>query len=309
MISLLAACSANDQVTPYAGDDGTVDDDDYTASLYAYPSASTVSVGGYTYIYAQGGTSPYTYSVSAGEASINASSGYLQVSGEGTITVLVRDSAGGTYNVTVYTETETGTGDACVYLGAKTERDSGSAEARIDLPTHAVLLEHVIVGLGARLDKDSLVGLYVKTAKLNADGSISTSNIYNYKTGDLGTTTKGEIYVDLPAGYYLTGVGVASDEAGNNLAALKLYGAKTNVSAGQAGTVECLVDKEVQKCSVSSLSVSGKTYYSRYNEYRASFNTPVVTYGFALGSAKVTSRNIATKTITTSTTDSNLCPQ
>jgi hypothetical protein len=307
-----AACSGTDQIAPFAAD-GELSDDDYTANLYAYSDATSLTVGGYTYVRASGGTSPYSYTLTAGDGSVNSSSGYLQAFSEGTIGVRVVDASGTTYQVSinVTADTTTNVGTACVYLGSKTQMESGTTESRIDLPSHVELSKQVIVGIGARLDADSLAGIYAKVAKLNANGTISTNSneVFTYKTGNLGTTSKGEIYIDLPAGYYLTGIGIAADSTGANVEALKLFGAKINSTAIVEGTIECLVDKDVRSCTTGSGSMVSKTYYSRYNEYRSASNKPIVTWGAAFSLAKIVSRDIATKTITASTTDTALCPE
>jgi hypothetical protein len=311
LLALATGCSGTDEVAPFVAD-GTLDESDYVANLYAYSSSSTLGVGEYSYITASGGSRPYTYSLIQGDASVNSSSGYLQVFSAGNVTVRVQDSTGATYEVQVtVTTTTTETGTACVYLGDKTQQESGTTEARIDLPAHIQLSRQVIVGLGARLEGDSLMGIFTKVAKLNADGSISTAanEIFTYRTGDLGSTSKGEIYIDLPAGYYLTGIGMASDASGNNLEALKLFGARINSTANVTATIECIVDKDVRFCTTATGSVASKTYFSRYNEYRSAQNKPIVTWGATITGSKVVSRNIATKTITASTTDTGLCPE
>lgn len=310
-IFALSACSGPDQITPLSGSDAPVDldGDEDVADLYAYAGSTTLTTNSFTYMYAQGGTSPYTYSLVSGDATVNASSGYVQVFTAGTVSIRVQDAAGATFPVSITVSGTSTSSASCVYLGNKSILAGNTVEARIDLGAYAYLSRHVINGLGVRLQNDNLAGIYAKVSKLNADGSISTSDAYAYKTGDLGSTTKGEIYIDLPAGYFLIGVGLAPNSNGSNLEALRLFGAKVDATGAVTGTVQCYVDSTSRTCTASNVNLSGKSYWPRYLESRSANNAPLVTWGARITSATVGAYDMAAKTIATSTTDTGLCPQ
>lgn len=319
-VILLSSCSGVDQITPIQ-DGGTsvnVDDIDTPESLYAYSSSSTLSPNSYTYIVAQGGQAPYTYSLISGDATVNSSTGYVQIQGSGNITIRVQDSSGSTYQVQLNVSGETSAPVACVYLGSKTQMQSGAVESIIDLTSHSVLSKHVITGIGLRLHADSLAGIYSKVSVLNADGTIASNGAYSYATGDLGApstsggTAKGEIYIDLPSGYFLTGLGFAPTSNGSNLQALKVYGAKVNASGSITDRVECLVDnQQVSGCWLSEINLTSKNYYNRYSEIKqqGASPMPLVSWGAKVTSGRIESVNAAGKSITASTTADGSCGQ
>lgn len=316
-ILLLSACSnSKNSITPLSASTATDTSSTATSTtstssaLYAYASNTTLAANSYTYVYAQGGTSPYTYSIASGDAVVNSTSGYVTVNSTGNVVVQVKDAAGATYQVQLNVGTSTtGNGTSCVYLSTPTQQAVSPAQSQIDLQAYSYMAKHVIVGLGLRIDSQSLVGIYSKVAKLNGDGTISTTDGYIYKTGNLGTTTKGEIYIDLPAGYYLTGVGFAANASGTDVEALKLYGDKVDSTGTVTSSVQCAVDQYAQLCTAGNIDLTSKSYYSRYSEFRYGSNKPVVTWGAWMNNYVVGGVNLATKTITPSTMSSGLCPQ
>ncbi len=289
--------AAQDQLDP------ADDDQDISSNELSLNATSTlIAVGTTTQFQAVGGTAPYTYSLVIGAGNINSSTGLYTSSQAGTVTIRVTDANGdrAQKSITVFVASEEDDTEPCVYVSQKIQKTTGITEASIDLSRHASLQNYVITGLGVRLSNDNLVGIYAKVSKLLADGSIATTGSYAYTNGNMGTTGRGELYLELPAGYFVTGVGLAPTWDGQHTNAIKLYGSKIASDGSVSRTIECLLESSGGSCG-TTVAVTGKPWLSRYVEFQGNSDQPLVAIGAAVTNARITSTSIGVANISLDT--------
>lgn len=261
-------------------------------SLYPSSYADSIDYGSTVTFYAYGGDGDYRFYISSGYGSINSSTGVFTAAyTTGYTTILVEDGDGLTAEYSIYIS-EDGTSDSsdvCTSLGSSsTVKSYGTPEVAVNLDNYSQFDDYAMVGMGARLASGNAVGLYVKLSRIEDDGSLDEDDSYAYKNGDLGGTTKGEIYIELPDDYMMYGFGLATESNGNDLQYIKIYGVKYDSDGYVSDTIQCAVSSSGSSGCSSSLSVSS-SYSSRYKEYVGSTSKILRALGFATNDTTVNS--------------------
>ncbi len=236
-----------------------------------------------------GGKAPFTLELISGDGAINTSTNVFTAgSSESTVNVRVTDANGDVadhYFYVVTGDNTTSNGTCVAAAEAVVTQHSTGLEVLVDSRTFN-RPDQIITGVGLRAYSNTMYGMYIKTEKLNTNGTVVETPAYALTNGNLGGTAKGELYVEAPAGYYVYGVGAASDALGDDIDAVKIYVAKVNAQALDFDTKECLITVSggVQ-CDTTVAVPSNMT--GRYFEFVGRSNKPLVTLGSAINGGKV----------------------
>lgn len=177
----------------------------------------------------------------------------------------------------------------CSLLGKSTVLKSAAIDIHADISGRSEVSNHGIVGIGVRIANGSGRGLYLKVAPLLSTGVADSGSTYSYRSGDLGKSNaaRGEMYLELPLGYFAYGVGIGSDLSGEHVEVLKLYGAKLNANGTVTSTIQCLMDLYgAQGCA--SVKKIHDSYKKRYQEFISSDHQVLRGVGFGMSNNGVT---------------------
>lgn len=255
-------------------------------------------------LYLTGGTSPYTFELLSGDGSFNESSLSFVAGSEGTVGIRVTDGDGDTSEHYFYVVATGTIIDPSVCVSASetvAAQNASDLEVLVKLGDHAETADQVIVGIGMRAHDDDVLGLYVKTETLNADGTMDESSAKAVTSGDLWGLT-GELFVEAPQGYFVYGVGAASSATGNTVVGIKLYVAKAVTASSDFDLMECTTFKEAAEDEVTTECVSSSDLPSsmdnRYYEFMGRSNKPLADFGTALNDFAFDRMAAGSKTLT-----------
>ncbi|NCN40542.1 hypothetical protein GW916_04765 [bacterium] len=238
-----------------------------------------------------GGQSPYTLALLSGEGSLNSNSlTFTAASSESTVGVRVTDAAGQTaehYFYVVAYDVDA-TSDTCVAMGDATRAQGGTGlEQAVNLADDSrTSAAHVMTGIGLRAKADKLYALYVKSEVLNANGSVTESPAFaTTKYTDDGNGAAVEVFVEAPSGYYIYGVGAATDATGENFDLVKIYVARPNTEYSDYDQQECVLVRGGSLECGSSVSVPSSIV--NYMEFAGRFNKPMTAFGAAVNGGQI----------------------
>jgi len=293
--SILSACGGGKKTKAASTDkssdvdvNNTPDNNTPTiAALDAYAGSSLLGHGESTSITVIGGSGSYSFSVTSGSGTVTSSGYYTAPNTDGFASIQVLDNY--SYDsVTISIEiTSSSSTVGCTELGSTSVvKSDPEIERSIDLTKYSQLSGYVIIGVGFRILDSDVKAIYTKVARLLGSGEIDMNDTYTYRSGDLGNTGKGELYIQLPSNYMLYGVGMAVESTGQDLEIMKLYGARLDGTTGEiTNTTECYFDRHGNSgCSNST----GTPSAAGYNQYVGEPSRPLVGFGFGVKVNKVT---------------------
>lgn len=247
-----------------------------------------------TTLYPSGGVAPYTFKVNSGNGTINSSTKvFTAASTAGTVGVRVTDSLGNTadhyfYVVTSVVDSGSGDSNVCVSMASATSAQSGTGlEQVVNLNSDdRTKVAHVMTGIGLRAKSNNLYALYVKSEKLSSDGSVTETPAYaTTQYTDDGNGAAVEIFIEAPSGYYIYGVGAATNSTGEDFEVIKIYIAKPNTATETFDTQECVkVRNGALECGATA---SVPTNIVNYREFTGRSNKPMTAFGAAVNGGQM----------------------
>lgn len=165
----------------------------------------------------------------------------------------------------------------CTTLGDRVvTRDQGfEVYAAIDAAAYP---QHVITGVGGRVQDNDLKGLVIRTKALQLNGSLSATGSVDVVVGDLGPNALGEVFVELPPDFILVGFGMSPDSGGDDLAYLSLRGVRLGVNGVVNGSVVCGKAKD-QPLICQSQLFPPPDLLNNYDEFPGVAGAPITGLG------------------------------
>jgi hypothetical protein len=138
--------------------------------------------------------------------------------------------------------------------------------------------DHVITGIGAHFRDNNVAGLFIKSRELKRDGTLNMSSFAERSAGDISAGSRGELFVELPANYFVSGFGMSPNSRGTDIDFLLIRGARLSRFGGIDSIIECAAREGFGSVCASRVGVPGE-YWGQYEEWQSVTFSPLVGFG------------------------------
>jgi len=137
---------------------------------------------------------------------------------------------------------------------------------------------HVATGLGAHFRENNVAGLFLRSRELKRDGTLNMSAAQDQVAGEINPGTRGELFVELPANYFVTGFGMSPNSRGTDVDFLLIRGAKLSRFGGIENMIECAAREGYGSVCAPRIGVPSQ-YWGQYEEWQSATFSPLAGFG------------------------------
>jgi hypothetical protein len=153
--------------------------------------------------------------------------------------------------------------------------DQVEVEIQIDSAANP---RHVTTGIGAHFRDNNVAGLFLRSRELKPDGTLNMGSSTDRTSGEINPGTRGELFVELPAQYFVTGFGMSPNSRGTDIDFLLIRGAKLSRYGGIESVIECAAREGYGSICAPRIGVPNQ-YWGQYEEWQSASYSPLAGFG------------------------------